>query len=398
MKQYKRGLSRWRLHKNIKLVETRAILNAKDRRKNQDKRSEFSVRGQRVRGEKFARYKRLLPDPRKPRQFNQAIVDQNLERNLAGRDRSQVLRSYTPTLDDPNLEKLDTSLANGPELNKENNTSDSQGLKRENAFSQEKGGWCCPHPNCTEYPFDRFGDLEAHFLDHFRSVEIRQKDNHPAPSMLSQISGWTPEESSYNIPLEIQQYWSPFDEGPLWAQWITDVSTWVPQYPVNNCSLPLDPVIHQNDGSSWPQTHLTMEDLMAQAAELFKETPVLEVTDGTPDITPHSGPTIETIPPDDVVSITRVDVPQPSVSSANKSVKKNAKRSQSSHVCARINKATGEFCNLTFSRGYDRKRHNQTVHGDDNPKVRCMICGGDKKFARKDGLFKHLRLSHPNVD
>ena len=214
VKQYKRRLSRWRLDKNVKLEEMAAILLAKDHRKGQGKESVFFVRRQQVNGKKILRYRRLLADTHKLRQYSQTVVDKYFERILTGRDQSQDIRCFTPIPDDPNLDKGDATLANDPEINIGDFPSVSQGLKRESAFSQESGGWCCPHHNCTEYAFDRFGDLEVHFADHYRSPESRQEDNHPAPSMLNQVTGWTSYNQSSDISFETWQHWNPFGEGP----------------------------------------------------------------------------------------------------------------------------------------------------------------------------------------
>ena len=396
-KQYKRRLSKWSLDKNVKIEEMRAIILAHDHRKQQGKESDFYVRRRRVYHHKLARCRRLLADERRPHGYNQIVVDNIFRQILAGDKCSRDIRCFTPASDDPNLEKRSVTLEDDPETHKLGFTSASDSLSREEAFSRERDGWICPNPSCTEEAFDRFGDLEVHFADHNRSPESRAKDSHPAPSMMKQITGWEPSNGSSGLLQEVQQPWNPFDKETQWAQWITDVSTWRPQYPVNDCSLPLDPLLCQADNDTVSSPLITMEDLMAEAAELFKDCPNTNLVNSET-LEEPSASAVESSSCNDHPPTANAESPEHPIVQNDECKLKTTPRPRLQYVCERTNPSSGEICKAIFSRGYDRKRHNRTVHGDDNQKIPCMICGGNKHFKRRDGLLKHTRLSHPDID
>lgn len=65
------------------------------------------------------------------------------------------------------------------------------------------------------------------------------------------------------------------------------------------------------------------------------------------------------------------------------------------HRCQRSNPSTGKPCNSMFSRPYDLTRHEDTIH---NARMyRCHLCA-EKAFSRKDGLARHMRVVHPEID
>ena len=63
--------------------------------------------------------------------------------------------------------------------------------------------------------------------------------------------------------------------------------------------------------------------------------------------------------------------------------------------CTKINPRTNMPCNRTFTRTYDLTRHEDTIHNDRKPKVKCPFCPFEKTFSRNDALTRHIRLVHP---
>ena len=69
------------------------------------------------------------------------------------------------------------------------------------------------------------------------------------------------------------------------------------------------------------------------------------------------------------------------------------------HRCDRVNYSTGKPCWTAFSRAYDLKRHEDTVHNakKKKQKYRCKICTEEKIFPRMDALNRHMRVVHPTT-
>jgi hypothetical protein len=66
------------------------------------------------------------------------------------------------------------------------------------------------------------------------------------------------------------------------------------------------------------------------------------------------------------------------------------------NACYRTNPKTGRPCNVTFKRSHDLTRHEGTVHN--LKKFTCRICNKEKFFSHMDGLAKHLRTVHPELE
>lgn len=63
-----------------------------------------------------------------------------------------------------------------------------------------------------------------------------------------------------------------------------------------------------------------------------------------------------------------------------------------------ITPGTGRPCNTIFSRPYDLSRHEAVFHKGQSQKVRCHICPEGTTFTRADGLTRHFRLWHPELE
>ena len=68
------------------------------------------------------------------------------------------------------------------------------------------------------------------------------------------------------------------------------------------------------------------------------------------------------------------------------------------HRCDEINPYTGKLCNVEFSRPYDLTRHKYVVHSPRKKSVRCKHCMEEKVFSGNNGLARHMRVVHPEVD
>lgn len=71
------------------------------------------------------------------------------------------------------------------------------------------------------------------------------------------------------------------------------------------------------------------------------------------------------------------------------------------HKCTRVNRQTGQPCNIVFSRPYDLTRHEDTIHNRVKHKVECEYCkrqGEIKSFSRADALTRHMRVVHPEIE
>jgi uncharacterized Zn-finger protein len=66
------------------------------------------------------------------------------------------------------------------------------------------------------------------------------------------------------------------------------------------------------------------------------------------------------------------------------------------HKCKRINPKTGKLCNAIFSRPYNLTRHEDTIHNDRKQKCSCVYCGD--QLSRLDGLTRHIRVAHPDIN
>ena len=66
------------------------------------------------------------------------------------------------------------------------------------------------------------------------------------------------------------------------------------------------------------------------------------------------------------------------------------------HKCERINPSTSKPCNAIFSRPYDLRRHEDTIHNTGKKKAHCQFCT-DVTFGRNDALTRHMRLKHPEI-
>jgi hypothetical protein len=77
----------------------------------------------------------------------------------------------------------------------------------------------------------------------------------------------------------------------------------------------------------------------------------------------------------------------------------NLRNSQAgTYKCELINPNTGKPCSKIISRPYDVPRHEDSIHNAEKQKVRCHLCTEEKTFSRNDGLTKHMRVEHPDVD
>ena len=68
------------------------------------------------------------------------------------------------------------------------------------------------------------------------------------------------------------------------------------------------------------------------------------------------------------------------------------------HRCERINPSTGKPCKSVFNRPYDLTRHENTIHNARKEKFKCQLCTEEKSFSRNDGLTRHMRVVHLEVD
>ncbi|KAH8691931.1 hypothetical protein BGW36DRAFT_431175 [Talaromyces proteolyticus] len=72
------------------------------------------------------------------------------------------------------------------------------------------------------------------------------------------------------------------------------------------------------------------------------------------------------------------------------------KRKAGPFICNWIN-YSGEPCNSTFSRPYEKARHERTIHNTHKENVRCDFCTGERTFSRNDALTRHIHLVHQEV-
>ncbi|KAJ5291427.1 hypothetical protein N7478_000678 [Penicillium angulare] len=73
------------------------------------------------------------------------------------------------------------------------------------------------------------------------------------------------------------------------------------------------------------------------------------------------------------------------------------RNSQAGPKCERLNLSTGKPCNYVFSRSYELTRHEDSIHNA-KQRVRCQLCAKETTFSRNDGLTRHIRQAHREVD